>query len=102
MRFKRLKSDDEVGVEEVLLQSCQALEIAAVLAADDRDVEGLLNTSAMFMKLCETIIAVSKEREDPEEEGKVVTMDSAKNFDVGFQRLVKRDDIVADEEEEDD
>lgn len=60
MRYRALPKDTELGVEECFLQAAAALDAAGVEASRVGDVGSLTNVSAMWMKLGENIVEVSK------------------------------------------
>lgn len=88
MRYKSLPASVDIDPEVALLQAVRALDAAAETAERINDVEGLLNTAAMWMKLSGSIEIVAED--DP----KYVRTTEAK-FETGFQRT----DIIAEGEE---
>lgn len=99
MRYKALRRNGEIDAEVALLQGIQALDAACEVAEKTNDVEGLLNGTAMWMKLSETIQGFAeKAAEEARPEGIVKTTEP--KIEIGFQ-CAKPDTepIIAEEDE---
>lgn len=69
---------DEVGVEEILVQAAQVIDIAGMLAARTGDAERLLMVGEGWTKLADFIVALSA-HEDKK------NLDKKSDFRTGFQ-----------------
>jgi hypothetical protein len=74
----------EVGVEEILVQAAQAIDIAGMLAARSGDAERLLLVSEGWTKLADFLVALG----DHDDKKK----DKKSDFPTGFQSS-KDDDV---------
>jgi hypothetical protein len=69
----------EVGVEEILVQAAQAIDIAGMLAARTGDAEHLLLVSEGWTKLADFIVALG------DHDDKKNNLDKKSGFPTGFQ-----------------
>lgn len=90
MKYRPLTKNAEINFAAMLTQAVSTLEAAATVAESTQDVEGLLNTTAMFLKLADIVdgmVPLHVEEEDKKSITQIAT---------GFQGQ----GIAADEEEE--
>lgn len=85
MRYKTLPKGVEIGPEEALLQSASAIDAAGAMAEQNRDVEGLLEVAALWMKFCEGIVGFSEKVEEAQDKQELKEKELVKgNTRVGF------------------
>jgi len=80
-RYKVLSRDAEIDAEVALLQGAMALDAAGEIAEYNRDIEGLLKVSALWMKFSEGIQGFAEKMQEQEED--LVKMDD-KKIEIGF------------------
>lgn len=93
MRYKPLSPKAEIDAEMALLQAVSALDAAAETAEKVNDVEGLLNTAAMWMKMSGTIGHFAEAVAEAEKEEVVKT---SPRIEMGFCAA----EIIAEEDDE--
>jgi hypothetical protein len=81
MRYKVSRITDEISPEVTLIQAASALDAAAETAEKMNDVEGLLQTAGMWIKLSSTIMDFASAFPTVEHEEKI----GEPKMSVGFQ-----------------
>ncbi len=83
MKYKSLPKNSDIDAEMALLQSASLLDIAAETAERMNDVDGLLNTAALWMKFGDQIYGFA-EKVGEDKSADIMKM-SESRLKLGFQ-----------------
>lgn len=100
MTYKILPKDAEIDPEVALLQSALAVDAAIKMAEANRDVDGMLNGSALWLKISESIHDFSDRVLKAEQEHEEVVKAGTSKIEMGF--CAPEPDVIKTEEESND
>jgi hypothetical protein len=84
LKYKVLPSNAEIDPEVALLQSALAVDAAIKLAEANRDVDGMLNGSALWLKISESIHDFSDRVQKAEQEHEEIVKAGISKIQTGF------------------